>query len=180
MSEPAGAIVCESARLRLRRLTLADAPFIRDLVNEPSWLAMIGDRGVRTIADAERYLLEGPIASHARRGFGLDRIERKEDGAVIGLCGLLRRSTLADVDLGFALSPPYWSRGYAREAAAAARDHALGSLGLRRLVAITLPENAASIAVLEAIGMTFERMIRLTPDAEALRLYALERAIAAP
>lgn len=166
-------IVRETARLRLRHLVVADAPFVHGLVNDPAWLAMIGDRGVRTIEDAERYLVEGPIASYAAHGFGLYLVERKGDGAALGLCGLLRRPTLADVDLGFALAPAARSRGYAREAAAAVRDHAREALGIRRLVAITLPINLPSIAVLEAIGMNYEGQVRLAADDDALSLYAI-------
>src|SRR4051812_19167719 len=88
----------ETPRLTLRRLVLDDAAFITRLLNEPSFLANIGDRGVRNLADARRYLEAGPFAMYDRFGFGLWRVVRRADGAPLGMCGLLKRDSLPDVD----------------------------------------------------------------------------------
>lgn len=153
-------------RLRLRRLTLDDAPFILDLVNQPSWLENIGDKGVRDLDDARDYLRNGPLAMYAQHGFGLYGIERAADGATMGLCGLIKRDTLDDVDIGYALLPQYWGHGYAREAAHATLRHGLRDFGLQRVVAITSPGNASSARLLESLGFRFERMLSLSGDDE--------------
>lgn len=151
--------VLETERLVLRRLSLDDAEFILELVNEPSWLRYIGDRGVRTIEDARQYLLTGPLASYQQFGFGLYLIEEKESGVPVGICGLLKRETLDDVDVGFALLPQFWRRGYAFESAAAVLQHGKDDFGLRRIVAITSPDNHGSIHLLEKLGFRFERRL---------------------
>ena len=112
--------VLETKRLILRRLCADDAEFILELLNQPSFLRYIGDKGVRNTEDAIRYIQTGPVASYDRFGFGLYLVELKESDVSIGMCGLLKRETLPDVDIGFAFLPGYWSQGYAFEAAAAA------------------------------------------------------------
>lgn len=159
-------------RLRLRRLTLADAPFIVRVLNEPSFIHYIGDRGVRTVADAEKYLRLGPLASYERHGFGLYLVELLASAEPIGICGLLKRDELDDVDVGFSLQPAYWSRGYAFEAASAVIAYARETLGLQRLVAITSMHNERSGRLLGRLGFAFERTIRLGPSGEELKLFA--------
>lgn len=142
------------------------------LLNEPSFIENIGDRGVRTLDDAVAYLRNGPLASYARHGHGLWLVTRREDGAPIGICGLLKRDALDDVDLGYALKPAYWGRGYALEAARAAMEWGRGTLGLSRIVAIVQPANAPSIAVLEKLGLRFETMVQLAADDVELKLFS--------
>lgn len=144
------------------------------LVNEPSWLRFVGDRGVRTLDDARKYILEGPVASYERLGFGMYRVELKATGAPIGICGLVKRDSLGDVDLGYALLPAHWGRGYAFEAASAVLAFARGELGLRRVVAVTASDNTASVRVLEKLGMRYERKVRLSADDEEISLFAIE------
>ena len=164
----------ETPRLRLRDLAPADAAFMLTLLNEPSFVENIGDRDVRTLADARTYIENGPIASYARHGFGLYLVELRASAAPIGICGLLRRDTLPDPDLGFAFLPAYWKQGYAFESAAAVRDYARAELGLGRLLAITNPTNAGSIRLLERLGFRFERMARMGDGQPELRLFVDE------
>ena len=164
--------VLKTERLLLRHLGPDDAPFILRLLNEPSWIANIGDRGVRTIADAQRYLDKGPIEMYGRLGFGLYLVCLAGNEVPIGLCGLLKRETLDDVDLGFAFLPDYWGRGYAHESSAAVLSYARNTLSLARIVAITTFGNDSSRKLLERLGFSLERSIRLEPDVEALLLYA--------
>ena len=167
------AIVLETERLSLRELVFDDAPFIVELLNEPSFIQYIGDRGVRTLDDARAYFQAGPMASYEAHCFGLWLATLKESDERVGICGLLKRDTLAHVDVGFAFLPAYWRRGYAVEAAGAALAHGLKTLGLGRVVAITSPDNEGSKRVLERIGMTFERMISLGgKDDREVRLFA--------
>ena len=162
--------VLETGRLVLRRLTVEDAPFLLRLLNEPSWLRFIGDRGVRTLDDARRYVLEGPIDMYGRLGFGLYATTLQgNEAAPIGICGLVKRAGLDDVDIGFALLPEFWGKGYAYEAASAVMAYAKEVVGLRRVVAITSLDNESSARLLEKIGLRFERLIRL--NGEDLKLF---------
>jgi RimJ/RimL family protein N-acetyltransferase len=166
--------VLQTERLNLRTMTLDDAEFILELLTDPSFLRFIGDKGVRTTDDARRYILAGPLDSYERHGFGLWLVELKGSETSIGICGLLKRDALDDVDIGFAFLPQYRSKGYAFESAAAVMDYGRKVLGLRRVVAITNEDNAGSIRVLEKIGMSFDRMIRLSDDGPEIRLLASE------
>jgi len=151
--------ILETERLLLRRLTKDDAAFILELLNEPAFLENIGDRGARTLADARRYIARGPVASYRKFGFGLYLVELKESGAPIGICGLLKRDWLKDVDIGFAFLQKFWWQGYARESAAAVMHYGWTTLRLKRIVAITKPTNQASITLLEKLGLRFEKII---------------------
>jgi RimJ/RimL family protein N-acetyltransferase len=164
--------ILETKRLVLRRLTASDAAFILELLNEPAFLENIGDRGARTLADARRYIARGPVASYRKFGFGLYLAERKDSGTAIGICGLLKRESLDDVDIGFAFLRRYWSQGYARESAAAVMHYGWTKLRLPRIVAITKPTNQASIALLEKLGLRFEKSIPLPDHGGEKKLFA--------
>jgi ribosomal-protein-alanine N-acetyltransferase len=144
-------------RLTLRCLEGADASFILGLLNDPAWMRYIGDRGVRTVEAARAYLEERMISMYARLGFGLWMVELKAGGRPAGICGLVKRDTLPEVDLGFAFMPEYRGFGYAYESALAVREHAVGALGLARLLAITSPANTDSVRLLKRLGFAHER-----------------------
>lgn len=166
-------LVTETARLQLRRFDPeGDAAFVLQLVNEPAWLQFIGDKGVRTLDDARTYLRDGPLAMYARCGHGLYRVDLKSSGETVGMCGLIKRDTLPDVDIGYAFLPAYWGRGYAEEAARATLAHAQ-ELGLRRILAIVTPGNARSIHLLGKLGLRHERDIA-TPQDDTTALYAVD------
>jgi [ribosomal protein S5]-alanine N-acetyltransferase len=156
--------ILETPRLSVRRLTLADAPFILELVNDASFIRHIGDKNVRSLKDAEGYLRDGPLAMYSQFGFGLMLVRLMQDLTPIGMCGLIKRETLEDVDVGFAYLPAFRGQGYALEATRAMLAFGKRQFGLSRIVAIVSPGNAASIRVLEKAGMKFERMIRLVED----------------
>jgi [ribosomal protein S5]-alanine N-acetyltransferase len=166
--------VLTTNRLVVRRLSPDDAEFIVELLNDPTFLRFIGDKAVRTADDARRYISDGPVASYEQNGFGLWLVELKGSHLPVGMCGLLKRETLVDVDIGFAFLPAYRSQGYAFEAASAVLDYGRTQFGLKRIVAITNPENAGSIRVLEKIGMRFERMITVSEGAPEIQLLAFE------
>ncbi len=190
--------VIQTERLALRRLDLNDAEFILDLLNQQSFIRHIGDKGVRNLEDARNYLVSGPLESYRRFGFGLYLLCLRAQSATvplhapnatptsrpegarsslraaslsIGICGLVKRETLRDVDVGFALLPQYAGHGYATESARAVLAHGRETLGLDRIVGITAPDNRASIAVLEKIGLRFEGTIALGAGAHEVRLY---------
>ena len=164
----------ETQRLVLRRLEFPDAPFVVELLNQPSFIKNIGDRGVRSIADAHEYLRAGPMAMYERFGLGLLHVARKSDGAAVGMCGLLQRDILPDVDLGYAFLPAYWGGGLAFEAAQATLRYGVQKLGLKRVIGVVSEGNDASIRVLEKLGMRFERMYPMFPDEPEVRLYGVD------
>jgi RimJ/RimL family protein N-acetyltransferase len=153
--------VLETERLILRHLTVDDAEFILELLNEPGFIQNIGDRGVRNIDDARRYIAEGPAASYERNGFGLYCVALKDSGVPIGMCGLIKRDGLDDVDIGYSFLERFWSKGYAYESASAVMDYGHHVLGIKRIVAITAPDNPGSIRVLEKLGLRYEKMVTL-------------------
>jgi len=170
MSTLQSSSVIRTSRLDLRELDGNDAEFILQLLNEEGFIRFIGDKGVRTLADAHDYILQGPMDSYARNGFGLYAACLR-DTTPIGICGLVKREGLNDPDVGFAFLSRYWSLGYAVESAAAVLAHAQDVLGLKRVVAITSPDNWSSIGVLEKIGLRYERMIRLVDHSPELKLF---------
>jgi [ribosomal protein S5]-alanine N-acetyltransferase len=164
----------QTERLTLRPMTEKDADFILELLNDPAFIRYIGDRKVRTREAAKAYITNGPVASYANNGFGLYLVELKESGESMGMCGLIRRNTLKDVDIGYAFLPKFWSKGYAFEAAQEMKRYAQEELTLKRLVAVVDPENPPSIHLLEKLGMKFEKMVRLSPDDIELKLFAVD------
>jgi len=168
-------IVLETERLILRRLTTGDAEFVLELLNEPSFLQYIGDRGVRSLEEAREYIVNRLVASYERNGFGLYLVELKESRIPIGISGLVKRDALPDADIGFAFLPAYWSKGYAVESAAAVMNYARDVLGLTRIVAITSLDNEGSAKLLGKIGLRFERLIKLSEDAEEVKLFTPKR-----
>jgi RimJ/RimL family protein N-acetyltransferase len=165
-----------TARLTLREFLNADAPFIVTLVNQPSFLRFIGDKKVRTIEDARNYIQTGPRENYKRYGFGQYLVQLKETNKPIGMCGLLKRDTLEDPDLGFAFLPEAWGNGYAFEAASAVLEHARDHLKLNRVLAITNPDNDASIKLLGRLGFQFECLKRLSTDGDQVKLFSLNLA----
>ena len=165
-------IVLETKRLMLARLSPeVDAGFILRLLNEPSFLQYIGDKGVRTLDDARGYIVNGPQKSYRENSFGLYKVALKNTGEAIGISGLIKRDTLPGPDIGFAFLPEYWNRGYALESAAAVMKYAREVLHLDHVLAITTPGNAPSEKLLTKIGLRFDRLIRLTPDSDAVNLF---------
>ena len=163
--------ILETERLLLRQLTTDDAPFIIELVNSPGWLTYIGDRHIKTVVQAEAYLLNGPLASYDANGFGLYLVELKADRTPIGLCGLLKRDSLDHPDIGFAFLPAFTGKGYAVEIATATMAFAKDTLRLPVVMAIVLPTNYPSIKLLGKLGLTFREPITSPGTDEELLLY---------
>jgi [ribosomal protein S5]-alanine N-acetyltransferase len=161
----------ETARLELCPLDLADADFIIELLNEHDFLRFIGDKGVRDHAGAREYLTNGPLDSYARHGFGLMRVTVKGSSQPVGVCGLTRKPWLDDPDIAYAFLPEARGKGYAFEAASAVVAHARRDGGIRRIVAVVTPDNAASIRVVEKLGLQFERIV-VDPSGVELKLFA--------
>ncbi|WP_420629743.1 GNAT family N-acetyltransferase [Candidatus Leptofilum sp.] len=164
-------MVCliETKRLQLCHFCLDDAPFVLKLVNEPGWIRFIGDRGIRTVAQAEAYLRDGPMASYAANGFGLYLVRRTADNVRLGMCGLVKRPSLPNVDIGFAFLDQHTGQGYALEAAMAVLNHA--HTDLKPVVAITAPDNVRSIKLLRKLGLQFKEFVSVGEGQPQVKLF---------
>ncbi|MDX1391185.1 MAG: GNAT family N-acetyltransferase [Rheinheimera sp.] len=165
-------VIAETPRLRIRHLTAADAAFTCKLLNDPSFINNIADRGVRSELDAMHYLAEGPIKSYQQHGYGLFMVENNQNRTPMGFCGLLYRDTLQETDIGFAFLPECWGNGYAYEAAAAIMHFGYQKLQLKRIVGLTRAGNTASIKILNRLGLRFEKVVQLPRSEEAVQLYS--------
>jgi ribosomal-protein-alanine N-acetyltransferase len=166
------ATIAESDRLRLRVLDEGDAAFALELLNDPDFLAHIGDKGVRTLDDAVAYLRNGPLASYAAHGFGLWGVEPREGGALFGMCGLLQRDWLDAPDIGYAFMPSARGYGIAREAAAATLAVARSRFAARKVLAIVNPDNVASIRLLEGVGFVADGTAEPPGEGRTIARYA--------
>jgi len=167
--------VTRTPRLRLRWFepaAEADQVFVIELVNDPDWIVNIGKRDVSTREQAEAYLREGPRAMCEKLGFGLYLVESADGRTPLGMCGLIKRDHLPDVDLGFAFLPAWRGQGLAREAAEAVLRLAREHLGLARILAIVTPGNEPSLGLLKRLGFADEGTIQVPPDDETLCLLA--------
>lgn len=163
--------IIETNRLLLRQFNEQDTAFIVELLNSPGWLEFIGDRNIKTENDARNYLVNGPMKSYTENGFGLSMVELKETATPIGMCGLIKRTTLEHVDIGFAFLPGYAGQGYAYEIASATLDYAFKTIGLDKVLAITVVNNEPSIRLLKKIGLRFEKMVQF--ENEELMLFGI-------
>jgi len=173
-TETSGTGVLETDRLMLRRFTTEDAPFVVGLFNDEAFLRFIGDKAVRTEADAATYIDREYIASYSRNGFGPYCVMLKSTATPIGMCGLLLRDWLPSADLGYAFLPAYWGQGYAIEAARGVIGYAVSTLGRQRVVAITDPENLDSMKLLSRLGFSPAGTVRKTETSPPLNLFSFE------
>jgi ribosomal-protein-alanine N-acetyltransferase len=151
--------VLQSDRLSFCALTLADAELMLRLLNEASFIQNIGDRGIRSLVQAEQYLQDGPMRSYQQHGFGMYRLMRKADGVDVGLAGLVYREYLGIPDVGYALLPEFCGQGYASEAALAVFHYGKTVLKLPEIVGIVAPDNLASKKILEKAGLVTRKQI---------------------
>lgn len=163
----------ETKRLLLRELNPGDTAFIIELLNSEGWIRFIGNRNMHTDEDALKYILN-ITANYKKYGFGFYVVERKEDAVSMGICGLVKREGLDDIDIGFAFLPEYTGQGYGYESAEAMLHHARSVLMIPRIVAITSKDNRTSQKLLEKIGLGFEKTIHIPGDEEELNLYAID------
>ncbi|WP_114766424.1 GNAT family N-acetyltransferase [Vibrio rhodolitus] len=154
-------VVCETERLIVRHFALSDAPFIVRLLNQDSFIRYIADKNVRTEEDAINYLTQGPLASYAQYGFGLNLVMFKECQTPIGMCGVLKRDELEYPDLGYAFLDEFAGKGYASEAAANTLTSTMTQCELETVLAVTLLNNARSNKLLDTVGFSLQGTIEL-------------------
>lgn len=160
-------------RLSLRRLTRHDADMMLAVWNDPAFFQYVGDRGIRTIDEAQAALEEGAFQLYAKYGYGPFRVGLLETDEAIGTCGLFRREGYEDADIGWSILPAYTGRGYAFEAACAVLDYAFGDARLKRVLAFISADNLPSLGLAKKLGMHYERMVRLPGDDEDVCLYSM-------
>ncbi|MCF8204796.1 MAG: GNAT family N-acetyltransferase [Methylotenera sp.] len=144
--------ILSTERLSLREFTPLDAPFLLRLVNEPGWIRNINDPGVRTVEEALTWAEGRLFKAYRELGHGFWAVQRRDDGVLVGMCGLFKRAALPEPDLGYALLAEHEGRGYALEAARGCVAHAREVLGWQTLMAITAVDNPPSIALLGKLG----------------------------
>lgn len=164
----------ETARLRFRRITEADADFIFELYETESFKRYIGDKNFQTLDDARTFIANSIVTMYQTTGLGLQLVELKPDARRIGICGLIKRESLDEVDLGFGFLPAYESLGYGCESARSFITLAREELALPRVVAITTSDNTTCIKLLARLGFSFERVHEVLPRGVTLGLYVLE------
>ena len=161
-------------RLQLEFFEEGDAAFVMTMLNDPAFIEFIGDRNVRSIPDAIEYINVRFINHYKLNGFTMYKVVHLQSGLPIGMCGLVNRPGLEDVDLGFAFLPEYRSKGFAFEASETVVQFARNELGMNKLASITLEKNEASIILLEKLGFTFDKMVQIPSDSESLMQFILE------
>jgi RimJ/RimL family protein N-acetyltransferase len=166
--------ILETERLNLRTIEADDAAFYYELVNDPTWLEFIGDKGIYSVGAARTAIVDGPMVMQKTYGHSLYVMERKSDGQPLGLCGLIKRDTLPDVDVGYAIRPAHFGQGYTYEAAVAVVAYARQQLRMRRLLGLTDPGNTNSISLLEKLGLRFVECKNLPPNDRTTNIYCLE------
>lgn len=164
--------ILQTERLSLREFNEADAAFIVELVNTDGWIKNVGDKNIKTEERAKDYLLDGPIKSYAKNGYGLCLVELRNEKIPIGMCGIINRETLDNPDIGFAFLPNFTRKGYGFEIAEATLDHAKNNLKIDRVLAITIVQNAASIKLLEKLGFSYYKPITIQHDGAELMLFS--------
>jgi RimJ/RimL family protein N-acetyltransferase len=167
--------ILESDRLTLSAFSNQDAEFLLQLMNQPDYHRYIGDRGLRTLADAEKYIRETIVAAYKDKGFGFWVLKRKNSGGAgekrVGFAGIIKRDELDRPDVGYAITKNAAGNGYAQEITAAVLAHARDTLKLKEVCAITNSDNDRSINVLIKNGFVFETQSVVFEDGEQLNIY---------
>ena len=165
-------MILETKRLIIRKLTLKDAPFFFDLVNDPDWIRFIGDRNVQTIQDAEDYLKNRICKSYETSGFGFYAVVLKTTLEVIGISGFVKRDELEHVDVGFAFLPKGRGKGFAFESTQALMEYGTKEFQFSTILAIANKDNERSHLLLEKIGLKFKEHIKLYDENEEISLFS--------
>jgi RimJ/RimL family protein N-acetyltransferase len=154
MADWDGATILTTPRLLLRTFRQVDLPAYAALNTDPEVVRYLGGPLTREDSDG---IAEWAQELYAAEGIGLLAVERREDGAFLGMCGLHHQETYPDdVEVAWRLARERWGNGYATEAAIAWLDHGFGPLGLSRVISISDAPNERSIAVMRRLGMTFD------------------------
>ena len=166
--------VLTTSRLEIVEITIEDTPFIFELLNTPSWIKYIGDRGIKTQEDSKNYIVNRFIPAYSTEWFGFRLVRLKESKTPIGICGLVKRDALEHIDIGFAFMPEYGGKGFGFESASAVMEHAKNTLNIKTIAGITNKDNKSSIALLEKLGLRFQKMILLPNETQEIMLFVTQ------
>ena len=165
-------IIIETTRLFLSELKIEDASFILKLYNDPDFITYIGDKGMKTLQDAEKFIKTGPIQSYIDHKHGLYLVQLK-DNSPIGICGILKRDYLDFPDIGFAVLPKYRKKGFTFEASKSIIEDVKNNTLFKKILAITSPKNNASIRLLIKLGFIFKDIIKIEQNKNPVQLYTI-------
>ncbi len=165
-------MLLETERLIIRKLTLDDASFFFELVNDPDWIRFIGDRNVQTIDDAKDYLQNRIFKSYEDSGFGFYAVVLKSTNEVVGITGFVDRDELEDVDVGFAFLPKGRGKGYAFESTQALMEYGIKTLKFKKVLAIANNDNERSHNLLKKLGFVFEKYVKLYDEEDEISLFS--------
>lgn len=166
--------VYETERLIIQRISVDDSEFIFDLYNRPKFIRYIGDRGIHTVEDAEKYIKNRFLPQFDKVGFGNYLVLTKDKGEKIGAVGIFEREGLDVVDIGFSLLEEFEGKGYAFEAALQVKSIGMDLFGLKKISAITAKDNYSSQKLIEKLGLQFKNYVTLPDDNEELMYYETE------
>ncbi|WP_340153403.1 GNAT family N-acetyltransferase [uncultured Marivirga sp.] len=159
--------------INIRPITPEDAPLLFDLMTSEKWLAQIGDRGIKSVADARQYILDKMHPDLHRKGFVNHIVIDSETKAEIGTCSLHHRDGIDGVDIGYGILEQFEGKGYATAAAQKMVELALNTYGLNKVYAITNDENLGSCKVLEKLGFIHIGYVELPIADHPVKLYEL-------
>lgn len=147
--------IVETGRLEIRALVPADVAPLAHLWSDPVVTAYLG--GPRN-AEEVRRILGDDLALPEPLDFDQWPTFEKASGRLVGHCGLLEKDIggCREIEIAYVLARSAWGRGFATEAGAALRDHAVTQHGCRRLVALIHPDNRASARVASKLGFRLE------------------------
>ena len=148
-------VILETDRLLLREYVEEDADAFFKLNSDPQVLRFVPDKALPNVEQARQILIDHPIADYRKHGFGRGACILKSTGENIGFAGLKYLEELGEVDVAYRLMPTYWGQGLATEAALASVRYGFADLGLKRIIGLAMPENIASVRVLEKSGLRF-------------------------
>ena len=148
-------VILETDRLLLREYVEEDAEAFFKLNSDPEVLRFVPDKRLLDVEQARQTLIDHPIADYRKYGFGRGACILKSTGEQIGFAGLKYLEELGEVDVAYRLLPKYWGQGFATEAALASVRFGFADLDLERIIGLVMPENIASVRVLEKTGLRY-------------------------
>ena len=148
-------VILETDRLLLREYVEEDAEAFFKLNSDPEVLRFVPDKRLLNVEQARQILIDHPIADYRKYGFGRGACILKSTGEQIGFAGLKYLEELDEVDVAFRLMRTHWGLGLATEAALAAVRFGFTDLDLKRIIGLVIPENIASVRVLEKTGLQY-------------------------
>ena len=152
-------VILETNRLLLREYVEEDAEAFFKLNSDPEVLRFVPDKRLLNVEHARQILVDHPIADYRKYGFGRGACILKSTGEQIGFAGLKYLEELGEVDVAFRLMPNHWGQGLATEAALASVRFGFADLGLKRIIGLVMPENIASVRVLEKTGLRYAETV---------------------